>query len=183
MTAQPTVDHVDTVSLVSALLTRYPELSSIRSMPTQRTLALTFAVRKRLDRDAQARLVESLEDHVGAFLAMRRDEADVVTVAIEADRAMSFIHVTRDLGSFSNDELDLVVKLFVAQFGDALVRVAAESIGDAEEIAAQHEIAEYAIETLRESRQSKSLVGFREEERVLVYFTTSRKARKASGRR
>ena len=183
MTAQPTVDHVDTVSLVSALLTRYPELNSIRSMPNSRTIALTFAIRKRLDRETQAAFVESVEDHVGAFLCVRRDQADVVAVAIESDRSMSFVHVTRDLGSFSNDELDLVVKLFVARFGDALVRVASSIDSDAEAIAAQHEIAEYAVEALRDSRQSKSLVGFREEERVLVYFTTSRKARKASGRR
>ncbi len=40
-----------------------------------------------------------------------------------------------------------------------------------------------AIEALRDPAQSKSLVGFREEKRVLVYFLKSQKKAKASARR
>ena len=47
----------------------------------------------------------------------------------------------------------------------------------------QDELAESAIEALRDPAQSKSLVGFREEKRVLVYFLKSQKKAKASARR
>ena len=40
-----------------------------------------------------------------------------------------------------------------------------------------------ASEALRDPAQSKSLVGFREEKRVLVYFLKSQKKAKASARR
>ena len=51
-----------------------------------------------------------------------------------------------------------------------------------EDAAMQDDVAEYAIEALRDPAQSKSLVGFREEAHVLVYFLKQKKA-KASARR
>ena len=47
---------------------------------------------------------------------------------------------------------------------------------------AEDDIAEYAVEALRDPKQSKSLIGFREEKRVLVYFLKTKKA-KAPARR
>ena len=58
------VENADTVSLVCALLVRFPELASIRSLPGDRTVRLTFALRQRLDRGAQSALIESIEEHI-----------------------------------------------------------------------------------------------------------------------
>ncbi|MDE2480879.1 MAG: hypothetical protein KGN02_01650, partial [bacterium] len=103
-------------------------------------------------------------------------------VECESDRAVSFVHVTRDTESFSKEELELLVAFFADRFGEALVRSPQlEDQFDADPVA-QDESALYAIEALRDPTQSKSLVGFREEARVLVYFIKSRKA-KASSRR
>ncbi len=55
MSTRALVENADTVSLVCALLVRFPELASIRSGPTDRTLRLTFAVRQRLDRPRKPR--------------------------------------------------------------------------------------------------------------------------------
>ena len=42
--------------------------------PADRTLRLTFAVRQRLDRAAQAALSETLDEHVRSFLALAKEE-------------------------------------------------------------------------------------------------------------
>ena len=47
MSTRAPVENADTVSLVCALLVRFPELASIRSGPADRTVRLTFAVRQR----------------------------------------------------------------------------------------------------------------------------------------
>jgi hypothetical protein len=52
-----------------------------------------------------------------------------------------------------------------------------------EDPAAGDEAAFAAVEALCDPEQSKSLVGFREEKRVLVYFLKSAKKAKASARR
>ena len=176
------VENADTVSLVCALLERFPELASIRSLPGDGTVKLTFALRSKLDRAAQAALAETIEDHVGGFLVLGKDEPVTVKVDCESDRAMSFVHVTRDLETFSKEELELLVGLFGQRYGDALVRNPQSDERDDEDRSNGDEAALYAIEALRDPTQSKSLVGFREEKRVLVYFLKAKKG-KASGRR
>ena len=177
------VENADTVSLVCALLVRFPELASIRSGPADRTLRLTFAVRQRLDRAAQTALTEALEDHVGSYLALATEEAAVLGVECEGDRTMTFVHVTRDLETFSKEELELQVGFFNNRWGEALVRNPHPDDQLEADPAADDEAALYAIEALRDPAQSKSLVGFREEKRVLVYFLKAQKKAKASARR
>lgn len=83
MRTRALVENADTVSLVCALLVRFPELASIRSGPMDRTLRLTFAVRQRLDRAAQRALAETLEEHVVSFLSLGREEPRVLRVDCE----------------------------------------------------------------------------------------------------
>ncbi len=183
MNSRLPVENADTVSLVCALLVRFPELASIRSAPADRTVRLTFAVNTRLDKRAQAAAGEAIVDHVDGYLLLVKDEAKILRVECETDRATTFVHVTRDSESFSKEELEMLVGFFTAEFGDALVRnPLPEDHLDADPVA-QDEAALYAIEALRDPTQSKSLVGFREEARVLVYFLKSQRKAKASSRR
>ena len=177
------VENADTVSLICALLVRFPEVASIRSLPGERTVRLTFALRRRLDRSAQRELVEAVDDHVRSFLALSKDEAGTLHIECDSDRSMTFVHVTRDLETFTKDELELHVALFGDRFGDALVRNPVPDDHLDADPAAQDEAALCAVEALRDPAQSKSLVGFREEKRVLVYFLKTQKKAKASARR
>jgi hypothetical protein len=183
MSTRAPVENADTVSLVCALLVRFPELASIRCGPTDRTLRLTFAVRQRLDRAAQAALAEAVDEHVRGFLALAKEEPAILFVECEGDRTLTFVHVTRDLESFLKEELELHVGFFTDRFGAALVRNPHPDDHLEVDPAAEDEAALYAVEALRDPTQSKSLVGFREEKRVLVYFLKSQKKAKASARR
>jgi hypothetical protein len=182
MNARLPVENADTVSLVCALLARFPELASIRSMPVEGTVRLTFAVRQRLDRAAQRAIAEAVEDHVGGFVLLGGERPSTLRVECEGERTTSFVHVTRDLESFTKDELEMLSAFFLERFGDALVCSQRPDDAFEEDEVAQDEAALYAIEALRDPTQSKNLVGFREEKRVLVYFLKQKKA-KASARR
>jgi hypothetical protein len=183
MSTRALVENADTVSLVCALLVRFPELASIRCGPMDRTLRLTFALRQRLDKSAQRSLAEALDEHARGFLALSKEEPALLSVECEGDRSLTFVHVSRDLESFSKDELELQVGFFNDRYGDALVRNPHPDDHLEADPAADDEAALYAIEALRDPAQSKSLVGFREEKRVLVYFLKSQKKAKASARR
>lgn len=183
MNSRLPLENADTVSLVCALLVRFPELASIRSMPAEGSVRLTFAVRARLDRAEQAALGETIADHVDGLLMLSKDEARTVRVECEGDRSTTFVNVTRDSETFSKEELELIVALFNERYREALVRNPAPPDHVDADPAAQDEAALYAIEALRDPSQSKSLVGFREEARVLVYFLKSQRKAKASSRR
>jgi hypothetical protein len=182
MTTRQLVENADTVSLVCALLVRFPELTSIRA-GADRTLRLTFAVRRRLDRTAQARLAEVINDHVRSFLALAKDEPMTLRIECEGDRGLTFVHVTRDSETFSKEELELLAGYLRDRCGDALVLNPVPDDHCEADPAAEDEAATYAVEALRDPAQSKSLVGFREEKRVLVYFLKAQKKAKASARR
>ncbi len=181
MSARP-VENSDTVNLVCALLVRYPEIASIRSMPGEGTVRFTFAIGRRMDRSTQRAIAEEIEAHVNGFLALTHDGGDLA-VECESERAHSFVHVTRDLVTITKDELGMLTALFAQRFGEALVRNPVPDEHPDEDPAAQDELVECAIEALADPAQSKSLVGFREEKHVLVYFLKSRKKAKAPARR
>ncbi len=177
------VENADNVSLVCALVVRFPELASIHSTPADRTVRLTFAIRSRLDKRAQSALREVIEDHIQGYLMLAKDAPETLGVECESDRSTTFVHVTRDTTSFSKDELEMLGTLLRERYPQTLVfNPQLEEHPDADP-AAQDEAAQYAIEALRDPTQSKSLVGFREEARVLVYFLKSQRKAKAPSRR
>ncbi len=172
----------DAVGLVVALLVRYPELATLLSHPGQGTVTLSFAVRDALDRGAAAQTRESILDHVRSLLAATAESPDTLTVATESDRTMSFVRVTRDARSFTRDELEMLVTLLSDRFGTRLVK-SQPAEDEAFEDETADDLIEYALETLRDPQHKRSLVGFREEKRVLVYFVTSPKKAKARASR
>ncbi|MBC5815970.1 MAG: hypothetical protein GIW97_05455 [Candidatus Eremiobacteraeota bacterium] len=175
-------ENADTVSLICALLVRFPEIASVRSMPNDGSVRFTFVVSQKLDRVAKASIIGSIKDHVESFLHLGDDSARTVALECETDKAMTFVHVTRDLETFSKDELIMLVNVFADRFNDTLVRNPAAEEPFEEDPMVQEELIDCAIDSMRDPRQSKSLVGFREEKRVLVYFLKSQKKAKASGR-
>lgn len=183
MNARMPAENADTVSLICALLVRFPEIASMRSTPGQGTARFSFAIGKRLDRNAQRTAAAEIEEYVVAFLSLAGDEPSVLQVECESDKATTFVHVTRDVETLSKDELSMTVALFAARFGEALVRNSVPDEHPDEDAGAQDELVEIAIEALRDPAQSKTLVGFREEKRVLVYFLKAQKKAKASARR
>jgi hypothetical protein len=175
-------ESADTVNRVVALLIRFPELHSVRSNPADATLTLSFAVRKRLDRVETRALGERVSEHVRAFLDLRGDVPNKIAVACDKDAAVTFVHVTRDAASFAREELELIVAIFADAYGDRLVRDGAASDSPDDDPAARDEQVEVALDALRDPTQRQRLLGFREEQRVLVYFVHARKRTKARAR-
>jgi hypothetical protein len=94
---------------------------------------------------------------------------------------VSFVNVTRDAESFSREELELLVAMFAEQFGVRLVRDGDNAPVD-DDPAARDDLVEVALDALRDPTRRQRLVGFREEQRVLVYFVHARKRAKARAR-
>jgi hypothetical protein len=182
-TARPNpFESADTVNRVVALLVHFPELHSVRSNPADATLTLSFAVRERLDRLKQRALADRISEHVRAFLDLRGDVPAKIALACDRDTTVTFVNVTRDAASFGREELELIVALFADAYGDRLVRDAAAAASVDDDPAAREELVDVALDALRDPTQRRRLVGFREEQRVLVYFVHARKRTKARAR-
>ncbi|GAC1303276.1 MAG: hypothetical protein NVSMB19_13130 [Vulcanimicrobiaceae bacterium] len=166
----------DAVGLIITLLVRFPEIATIVSHPTDGTLTLSFAIASALDRATVATVRESVSDHVRALLACGREKPDALDVRCESDAGMSFVRITRDVRSLTREELLVLVAVLADRFGERLVKSPASDDVFEDDDAAD-EVVEYALEALRDPAQQRSLVGFREEKRVLVYFMKAKKAK------
>ena len=174
-------ESADTVNRVVALLLRFPELHSVRSNPAEATLTLSFALRERLDRAKARELADHVAEHVRALLDLRGEAPAKIAVTCDRDAAVTFVHVTRDAESFAREELELLVGLFAARYGERLVRDGAGEADDDDQ-APRDEDVDVALDALRDPSARQRLVGFREEQRVLVYFVHARKRTKARAR-
>ncbi|MGP6191302.1 MAG: hypothetical protein ACLPSH_14780 [Vulcanimicrobiaceae bacterium] len=173
----------DAVGLIVALLVRFPEIATIVSHPTEGTLTLSFALGTRLDRASEREVRDSVAEHLGALTQATGEPLETLAVDCEHDARVTFVRVTRDARSFTREELQLLTALLAGRFGEALIKSpAGEDEVLEDEMEAADDLVEFALEALRDPTQQRSLVGFREEKRVLVYFVKSRKKAKARAR-
>jgi hypothetical protein len=172
----------DAVGLIIALLVRYPELATIVSHPAEGTLTLSFAIGAPLGRAAVLEVREAVGEHVRSLLGLSSETHDALAVDCESDGGTTFLRITRDVRTFSREELQLLVALLAQRYGDKLYRSPAADDDGYDDEGAADELVDYAIEALRDPESQRSLVGFREEKRVLVYFVKSRKKAKARAR-
>jgi hypothetical protein len=163
-------ESADTVNRVVALLVRFPELHSIRSNPADATLTLTYAVAERLDAATARAFADHVSEHVRSYHELAGDQLGRIAIVCEGDTGVTFVHVTRDLATFSPEELALATAVFAERFGDALVKNPQVDEGQGDEAATDDESVELALDALRDPAQRQRLVGVREEKRVLVYF-------------
>jgi hypothetical protein len=175
------LENSDTVSSIVSLLVRFPEISSLWSHPTDGTLRLTYIVARRLAKPEQHALAAILDDHVRAFVALEGRDVNTIGVRCETDNAVTFVHCTRDSASFTREELLLQIGVLSARYGDALVKNPVEE-QDEENAELEDLQVEHAIDAMRDPDQKRSLVGYRDDRRVMVYFVKNRKA-KAPARR
>lgn len=166
----------DAVGLIITLLVRFPEIATIVSHPADGTLTLSFGVASALDRATVVTVRESIIDHVRVLLGCGREMPDALEVKCESDAGMSFVRITRDVRTLTREELHVLVAVVTDRFGALLVKSPASDDAFEDEAAAD-EVVECALEALRDPAQQRSLVGFREEKRVLVYFMKTRKAK------
>lgn len=175
-------ESADTVNRVVALLVRFPQLHSLRSNPGDATLTLTYAVGRRLDLASARAFADLAGEHVRAFHDLAGERIGRISIACERDAAVTFIHVTRDLETFTPEELALQAAVFAQQFGDALVKNPEPDEPADGETMADEESVELALDALRDPTQRQRLVGVREEKRVLVYFVHPGKRTKVRAR-
>ena len=79
-------ESADTVNRVIALLVRFPELHSIRSNPADGSVTLSYAVKRRLDRDAVRAFADDATEHIRAFLELHGEAPAKLTVAFGTRR-------------------------------------------------------------------------------------------------
>ena len=158
--------------LIISLLIRYPEIGSIRYLPEQRSLQLSFYIclNEAQRTSFQPSIIEKkIVEHVETFLALNADSYEIFTVKWVELESMLQLTLERDVKSLSLHEVSLIVTLLEEALGTDLV-IEKGALTDDEDMWFQNEaLIDGLLESMRRENPRQLLVGIREEGRVMVF--------------
>ncbi len=161
----------NSMSLIVSLLVRYPGIATINFDPVQKSLGFTFAVARPLSQEEFEGFAATVKDSLAAVAALAGRAPNMLDLGLSDHDGISFLEVKRDIDTLMPEEIALLTSLIDQEFDGELVREQDDSLEE-EDQAIQEEMIEHMLEDLKDSRQEKKLIGFREDGRVLVFNRT-----------
>jgi hypothetical protein len=162
----------NSMSLIAFLLVRYPEIGSVSFDPEQKTMQFSFVLVKLLEQTDLALFTEQLTLSLNSMSQLQNREMGQLQVTCNEDEGLSFLEIVRDVDSLSQEEIGLIIGV-VQQFFEGILLLDQEEAAEEEDVLLQEEMIEHMLEDLKDSRQEKKLIGFREEGRVLIFNRTN----------
>jgi hypothetical protein len=111
---------------------------------------------------------EKLLLSLSSISELHERELEQVEIQCTDDSSLTFLEIIRDIDSLSQEEISLIIGLVQQVFDGFLLLDQEETVQD-EDVILQEEMIEHMLEDLKDSRQEKRLIGFREEGRVLIF--------------
>ncbi|MEW6723643.1 MAG: hypothetical protein AB1331_01805 [Bacillota bacterium] len=162
------VPNNNSVGLLISLLVRYPEVATINFDPRARTLRLTFLTRPGLSEDQWHQVLKRLQQSVEVYARLERQRVQRAWFDVDSFGELVTLVVERDVETLSRGEISLLVELLRDLLGEELMVDEVGATGD-DDMYMQEQYIDQLLDDLRESRQEKCLVAFREEGRVVVF--------------
>ncbi|HBE80442.1 MAG TPA: hypothetical protein DDW65_22060 [Firmicutes bacterium] len=160
----------NSMSLIAFLLVRYPELGSVRFDPGQKTLLFSFVLIKSLTKEEFEPFKDKLLLSLNNMTQLQGRESETGTIEVnyaEYD-GLTFLEIVRNIESLTQEEIALITGIIRESFEEYLLLDQDDTLQE-EDAVLQEEMIEHMLEDLKDSRQEKRLIGFREEGRVLVF--------------
>jgi hypothetical protein len=158
----------NSMSLIVFLLMRYPEIGSVRFDPDQKTLQFSFVITKKFTGEEFEPFREKLLGSLSAIAELQGKQLEMAKIIFAEYEGLTFLEITRDIDSLNQEEIALIIGVVQQYFEGFLLLDQEESVQE-EDTVLQEEMIEHMLEDLKDSRQEKKLIGFREEGRVLVF--------------
>jgi len=156
------------VGLLISMLVRYPELATVNLDPRGKLIKFTFILTKPVpERDFES-IRDRIRLSIEAYLSFKAVEASTIEVEKTNFSDICVLELRRDMASLTQDEISLVIEIVRDACGELLAADRNDHLLE-EDLMIQEEIIDEMLQDVRELRQGKSIVAFREEGRVVVY--------------
>ncbi|MDA8441951.1 MAG: hypothetical protein M0Z55_06205 [Peptococcaceae bacterium] len=156
----------DSVGLLVSILVRYPEVGTVNVEQDDQILRLTFFLFKGINSIEDHR--ETIIDSLQLFNQFEGRVCRVCDLSLHLEEGLISIEVKRDIETFTQNELNLIVDLLSQFFPDSLVADPSEDMPE-EELLMQEEMIRHMLDNIRSKRLDKNVVALREDGRVLVF--------------
>ena len=158
----------NSMSLIAFLLVRYPEIGSVRFDPVQKTLQFSFVLVKSLAKEEFELFKDNLLLSLNNMTQLQERAAGTIEVNYAEYDGLTFLEIVRNIDALTQEEIALITGV-IHEFFEEYLLLDQEDTLQEEDTVLQEEMIEHMLEDLKDSRQEKRLIGFREEGRVLVF--------------
>lgn len=161
-------DDEESISLLTTLLIRYPEICSVNYSPGKRQLKISLILNHRLDKATQEQFQDELQRCVDTYIYFEKKEhPKYIRIKYTDGPGIGIVEITRDAATLTQKEISLIINYMHERFHSILVR---DDLGLAEDdLLEQDDIIGCMLDRLRIKYPKYKLIALREEGRVLVF--------------
>lgn len=158
----------DGVNLLISILVRYPEIGTINFNQEKNSLKFTFMLSGIPSSHEFAAIKMHLLNSIDVYHMLECSEAWRADIQLTTHEQVAMLIVVRDVHTLSKGEIALLITLLREKFRDMLVVDCNDSMME-EDLLVQEELIDNMLENVKQHRTERSLIGFREDGRVMVF--------------
>ena len=158
----------DGVNLLISILVRYPEIATIRFDPNHHIIKLTFMISNFLPEEEFHTLRQLMLDSMSAYQMLKGTGESKAEVEIAIYDGVSVITVFHDIDTLSKGKIAMCIALLREEYQDRLVTDNNDAMLE-EDLLVQEELIDNMLENVNGTDLANSLIGIREDGRVLVF--------------
>lgn len=158
----------DGVNLLISILVRYPEVGTITYNSSNQSIKLTFLLTGSQEEKQMDFIANHISRSLDAYHMLKNMKDAFVEIQMNSYEHMAMLTIIRDVGSLSRGEIALIIALLREKAIDLLVADQSEFLVE-EDLLIQEELIENMLENMKRKFDSHSLIGIREDGRVLVF--------------
>lgn len=158
----------ESISLLTTLLVRYPEVCTVNYTPKGRLFKLSLIIKGHLDKKEFEICQEEIIDSISTYIYYEnKDNPDKIRVKCDYAPGITIIEISRDVKTLSQRELALIINYMQDKFGSALV---SDDLHLHEDDLPEHDdYIRYMLDNIKNKYPKSRLIAMREEGRVLVF--------------
>jgi hypothetical protein len=168
LTKREKTENSKGVGLLISVLVRYPELSTVNFDPQRRLLKFTFILTRPLERSRFEKARRRLRESILAYSEFKSRTPSVIEASRTDFEDITVVEVRRDVETLTQEEISLVIDVMREEFGTLLAADKNDNLME-EDLLVQEEIIEEMLQDVRDCRQVRNIIEFREEGRVVVF--------------
>ena len=149
--------------LLVSILLRYPEVGTISCCQKQQALVIKFLITKDCEFE---KLKNKLTQALEIFHKIEGRKMNLLNIE-KHEQELDLLVITRDLGSLTQNEMNLIVEIIKKDLGEQLIVDESSLVED--EMVFQEEIINHMLAAIRSNGTEKNITALRDEGRVLVF--------------
>ncbi|SJZ31184.1 hypothetical protein [Selenihalanaerobacter shriftii] len=158
----------DSMELIISILIRYPQINKVDIEPNSKELSFTFLIEKELREDEIEKINHKLKQSLELFSRLANVSSDSFKINFKDYGGLTKIKVTTGILSLTKDKISFVIKFIYNEFKESLLSDVFEVVSS-QEPTYHEEVIDDILSSLKQKGTKRALVGFREEDKVLVF--------------